>query len=58
MSQAGAFLFDRVAAAADRSGWRLAPRRFDVAGAELGNDAGIIGAAAVAWDAIGLDVAG
>jgi len=51
MILAGKILFDRVRQATDEHHWKLTERRVQIVPAELGNDAGFIGAAAVAWDA-------
>jgi glucokinase len=51
MMLAGDFLFDCVRRATDENYWHLTQRRVQIVPAQLGNDAGFIGAAAVAWDA-------
>lgn len=51
MILAGDFLFDRVRAAFKEHTWRCAPSPAQIVPAVLGNDAGFIGAAAVAWEA-------
>jgi glucokinase len=50
MILAGDFLFDHVRAVFKQQNWKLLPARVQIVPAQLGNDAGIIGAAAVAWD--------
>lgn len=51
MILAGDFLFDRIRAAFKRHSWTIVEDRVEIVPAKLGNDAGVIGAAAVAWDA-------
>lgn len=51
MSLAGDFLFDRIRAAYTKHNWRIAGVNVRIVPAVLGNDAGIIGAAGVAWSA-------
>jgi glucokinase len=51
MTLAGDFLFDRIRAAFKRHSWTIVEDRVEIVPATLGNDAGVIGAAAVAWDA-------
>lgn len=51
MTLAGDFLFDRIRAAFKRHSWTIVADRVEIVPATLGNDAGVIGAAAVAWDA-------
>lgn len=51
MSLAGDFLFDRIRAAYAKHNWRLVGMNVRIVPAVLGNDAGIIGAAGVAWSA-------
>ncbi len=51
MALAGDMLFDLVRGAFDRRTWSVAKDRVKIVPARLGNDAGFIGAAAVAWDA-------
>jgi glucokinase len=50
MALAGEFLFDRIRAHIRAQDWSITPWRASIVGARLGNDAGFIGAAAVAWD--------
>jgi glucokinase len=52
MTLAGDFLFDRIRVAFDRHRWNVAEDRVRIGPATLGNDAGVIGAAGVAWDAL------
>jgi len=52
MTLAGDFLFDRIRAAFNRHRWNVAEDRVQIGPATLGNDAGVIGAAGVAWDAM------
>ncbi len=49
MVQAGEFLIDRVREAFTSRSWAIMKDHVRIVGAALGNDAGIIGAAAVAW---------
>ncbi|MBI1338370.1 MAG: ROK family protein [Phycisphaera sp.] len=51
MAMAGDFLFERVRRAATKEWWSIEPFDLPIVPAALGNDAGIIGAAAVAWSA-------
>jgi glucokinase len=51
MSLAGDFLFVRIRAAYRGHNWRLTGVNVRIVPAVLGNDAGIIGAAGVAWSA-------
>ena len=51
MILAGQTLFNLVRAAFERRTWSIATDRVELVPARLGNDAGFIGAAAVAWDA-------
>jgi glucokinase len=51
MSLAGDFLFEKVREAYRRHNWRLTGMDVRIVPAVLGNDAGIIGAAGVAWSA-------
>jgi glucokinase len=51
MILAGQYLFDRVIAAYHELNWTILPSRVRIEPAQLGNDAGVIGAAAVAWEA-------
>lgn len=51
MIQAGEYLFARVRAAYARQTWRMTADRVVIVPSPLGNDAGLIGAAGVAWDA-------
>ncbi len=51
MIHAGDYLFDLIRDAFDRNTWKLVKDHVKIVPAELGNDAGFIGAAAVAWDA-------
>lgn len=53
MILAGDQLFDRVRAAFRAHDWHVVETRAQLVPALLGNDAGFIGAAAVAWDAFG-----
>lgn len=50
MILAGDFLFDRIRAAFKRQTWTIVDDKVKIVSAVLGNDAGFIGAAAVAWD--------
>ncbi len=50
MILAGEFLFSRIRKAYDHHTWTILKDRILIVPAELGNDAGFIGAAAVAWD--------
>lgn len=50
MILAGDFLFDRIQASFKRQTWTIVDDQVRIVPAELGNDAGFIGAAAVAWD--------
>ncbi|MCC7193543.1 MAG: ROK family protein [Phycisphaeraceae bacterium] len=51
MILAGPYLFDRVRAAFTDHSWKMVPTKMQIVPAQLGNDAGFIGAAAVAWEA-------
>ena len=51
MALAGDTLFDLVRSAFDRRTWSVAKDKVQIVRARLGNDAGFIGAAAVARDA-------
>ncbi len=51
MVLAGDYLTDRVRSAFEAHDWAMAGRRVRIMPAQLGSDAGLIGAAAVAWDA-------
>jgi len=51
MIHAGDFLFDKVRETFKAQSWRVAQDKVQIVPAQLGNDAGFIGAAAVAWDA-------
>ncbi len=51
MILAGDMLFDRIRRIYREQSWGLGPGPVRIVPAELGNDAGFIGAAAVAWDA-------
>jgi glucokinase len=51
MVLAGDYLLDRVRQAYKRNSWQMAPSRVEIAPAVLGSDAGVIGAAAIAYDA-------
>ncbi len=51
MILSGDFLFDRIRAGFMKYDWKILEPRVKIVPAELGNDAGIVGAAAVAWDA-------
>jgi glucokinase len=50
MILAGEFLFSRIREAYNRHTWTILKDKVRIVPAELGNDAGFIGAAAVAWD--------
>jgi glucokinase len=50
MILAGDFLFSRIRKAFDHHTWKIIKDKVTIVPAELGNDAGFIGAAAVAWD--------
>jgi glucokinase len=50
MILAGEFLFTRIREAYHRHTWTILKDKVRIVPAELGNDAGFIGAAAVAWD--------
>ena len=58
MILAGQFLFDRVRAAFLSHTWKMVKPQVQIVPALLGNDAGFIGAAAVAWDAFRTDRTG
>ncbi|MCX5658153.1 MAG: ROK family protein [Planctomycetota bacterium] len=51
MILAGDFLFDRVREAFRKQTWKVVESKVEIVQAVLGNDAGFIGAAAVAWNA-------
>ena len=51
MVQAGDYLLDRVRQAYQHNNWQMAPSRVRIEPAVLGSDAGVIGAAAIAYDA-------
>ena len=51
MILSGDFLFDRVRRVFAEHSWTAAPDQVRIMPAALGNDAGVIGAGAVAWDA-------
>lgn len=51
MILAGQYLFDRVRSSFAEHTWKMVPPKVQIVPAQLGNDAGFIGAAAVAWDA-------
>ena len=51
MIAAGDFLFDKIRAAFDDHTWSYGSKGVQIVPARLGNDAGVIGAAGVAWDA-------
>ena len=51
MILAGDFLFDQLRAEFHRQSWRILKDHVEIVPSTLGNDAGFIGAAAVAWDA-------
>jgi len=53
MVQAGGILLDRVRKAFASHSWKMATDRVRIVPTELGDDAGIIGAAAVAWSQTG-----
>lgn len=48
---AGDFLFDRVRKVFQKQTWKVVESKVEIVPAVLGNDAGFIGAAAVAWNA-------
>lgn len=50
MILAGEFLFERIRTSYQRQTWTILDDKVAIVPAELGNDAGFIGAAAVAWD--------
>lgn len=50
MILAGEFLFSRIRESFARRTWKIVKDQVRIVPAELGNDAGFIGAAAVAWD--------
>ena len=58
MAQAGAYLIDRVQAAFDQHDWRMSKRRVQIVSARFKNDAGVLGAAAVARNAHAIDPSG
>ncbi len=47
---AGDFLFDMIRESVEKGNWKVAPVQMEIVAAELGNDAGFIGAAATAWN--------
>ncbi len=51
MILAGDILFERLHKSVDRQNWKMTKKTVEIVPAKLGNDAGFIGAAAVAWDA-------
>ena len=51
MILAGDILFQRLHKSFDRHNWKMTEKAVQMVPAKLGNDAGFIGAAAVAWDA-------
>lgn len=51
MILAGDVLFERLHKSIDRQNWKMTKKTVEIVPAKLGNDAGFIGAAAVAWDA-------
>ena len=50
MSKNADHMFDRIQAAFKRHTWTIVEDKVSIVPAQLGNDAGFIGAAAVAWD--------
>lgn len=52
MAHAGPYLSDKVAAAFERRTWRMRPEQVRIVLAELGNDAGFIGAAGLAIERV------